>query len=169
MKPVEPQHQLYMTMEDYKKAKVIEDSLEQKITRKEAAFLLQVSERTVQRMRKAFLTMGPRGLAHGNRGRKPPNRISSEIRGYYIELYKRKYHMFNYSHAIEMMIKQGDFRYKISYESLRGILREANLGKIKRRKPSKSKEMRLREARMGFMLQMDGSHHKWFGSKRIDS
>ena len=30
MKPVEPQHQLYMTMEDYKKAKVIEDSLEQK-------------------------------------------------------------------------------------------------------------------------------------------
>ena len=165
MKP-KPQSELYLTMEDYKKVKIIEDSLEQKITRKEAARLLGLSVRTVQRMRKLFLQYGPKGIAHGNRGKTPSNKIAEDVRNFYIDLYRTKYRMFNYSHAIEKMKECGDFKYKISYESLRKILREENLGKIKRRKPSKAKEMRLREARFGFMLQMDGSHHKWFGRQK---
>lgn len=110
MKP-KPQLELYLTMEDYKKAKIIEDSLEQKISRKEAAGLLGLSVRTVQRMRKLFLQDGPRGLAHGNRGKEPVNKVPREVRDYFVNLYRDKYRMFNYSHALEKMVECGDFKY----------------------------------------------------------
>ena len=44
--------------------------------------------------------------------------------------------------------------------------RKLGLGKIKKRKTSKRRIARERSARRGYMLQMDGSYHKWFGKSK---
>lgn len=50
-----------------------------KITSDQVAKLLQISERSVRRLVRKYRDKGIYSLIHGNRGRKPPNRISEGI------------------------------------------------------------------------------------------
>ena len=51
----------------------------------EAAMVLAVSLRHVRRLLAAYRAEGARALAHGNRGRKPPNRLDNDLRQQVIE------------------------------------------------------------------------------------
>jgi len=133
-----------------------------KLSRKEAALILEVSEKTISRKAKAIRKLGMIGVKHGNRGNIPVNKKPSDLEGVIIDLIRRKFYDFNISHAREMLAKEHDI--KISYATLYKWCRLAGLCKYKKtRRPSKVRVLRERVANEGLMQQMDGSHHKWNG------
>ena len=69
----------------------------------EAARLLGISKRQLQRLHKAYSEQGAAGLAHGNRGRPANNAIDAAVAARVVELAKAKYQGFNQQHLTEML------------------------------------------------------------------
>jgi hypothetical protein len=66
-----------------------------RVTNDEAAELLGLSVRQVQRLHSAFRWRGVRALIHGNRGRRPVNALDVELTRRVVELAKDTYSGFN--------------------------------------------------------------------------
>ena len=80
--------------------------------------------------------------------------------------YRSKYEAFNFSHALEMMALHEVAPGKVCYSTFRKWCRQECLGKVRRRRTAKARISRERSAQEGFMLQMDGSPHNWFGTEK---
>lgn len=155
----------FMSKTDLIRFEVIEAFRGGKITRSQAAETLELSQRQVSRLAQKSRVAGLEGIVHKNRGREPRNKLSPSRREFYLQLYKTKYARFNFKHAWEWIhskesIAEND---RISYESFRTLCRKAGLGKVRQRRPSKARILRERVAHEGAVLQMDGSHHVWYG------
>ena len=94
---------VFMSKAELSKVKVIGDYVNLKISRSEAATKLNKSERTIQRYAKRFRQKNMLAFKHGNKGRAPINKTPKETIEQYVDLYKEKYKMFNFSHAFEKM------------------------------------------------------------------
>lgn len=157
----------FMSKRELLKLEVTEAFRNGKISRKQAASSLGVSERQISRYAGALRLKGVPGLVHGNRGRAPKNRTNVATKQAYLKLYQEVfgdfnfYHAWEMIHAHEMVPKQS----QVCYQSFRKWCRQAGLGKIKRRRVSKARIMRERSANEGAILQMDGSPHRWFGQQ----
>lgn len=144
--------------------RVIEDYRAGKLSRKETALLLGVSERAVTRQAKRVRELGLRGVKHGNCGKQPVNLLPAEIKKEMLRLAAEVYPDFNLYHRLEMIEKNHGL--KVSYGTFYGWCRKAELSKGKKRRRSKAHTYRERMANEGLLLQMDGSHHDWNGKDR---
>jgi len=125
--------------------------------------LLKVSERTLRRYLKDYRLEGIGFLRHGNYRKIPKNKISSEVRKQVQKLVQEKYFDFNLLHLQEKLFEELGF--KIKYQTLRRWCHEINHVKRAKRRRSKPRYYRERMSQEGLMLQMDGSHHLWFGGR----
>ncbi len=125
----------------------------------EAAVVLGISLRHVRRLLAAYRREGAGGLAHGNRGRKPPNTLSSSIREGVIGLAGSKYAGFNTQHLTEML-SEGE-GIKLSRSTVRRMLIEGSVSRPRKRRPPKHRSRRERYPQKGMLVQMDGSRHDW--------
>lgn len=146
------------------KFSIIEDYRNGEISRKEAALLLDKSERTVDRLVAKVNSKGLEGLVHGNRGRTPINKSSEELLLHVGSLVRNKYFDFNMTHCREMLSEHEAV--KIGYQSLRRLCHSINCVKRKKKIRRKNKYHRDRMACEGLLLQMDGSHHEWNGKEK---
>lgn len=153
---------LIVTKSEQFSLRVLEDYRAGRISRKEAAAVLGVSERAVNRRARKVREMGVAGVKHGNFRRPPANKKPDGMKDEVIRLVKELYFDFNVSHAREMLQLHHEIP-SLSYMTLLSWCRKEGLGKRKRRRPSKARVSRERMANEGLMLQMDGSHHKWNG------
>jgi transposase len=145
--------------------RIIEDFRLGKISRKEAALILNVSEKTIQRRAKSIREKGLRGVKHGNNGRVPHNKIEDEIKAELVKIVKDKYYDFNLYHALEKLRDEG--KTSVSYGTFYKWCISSGLGKgKKRRRANTARVVRERMANEGLMLQMDGSHHAWNGKDK---
>ena len=135
--------------------KVIEDTLKQT----EAAEMLSLSIRQTGRIVVRVREEGPQGVVHRSRGRESNRELPQEIKDQVIELYRKHYRGFGPTLAKEKLLERDGIR--ISDETLRGWLIEAELWK-KKRKGKQHRQWRPRKERYGEMIQVDGSHHDWF-------
>ena len=87
-----------MTVKEQRRAHVLMRVLGGAITLKEAAVIMGVSVRHARRLKRALARAGPRGLAHGNRGRVSRRRIPEETRGTVVALYQGRYQGCNHPH-----------------------------------------------------------------------
>lgn len=126
---------------------------------KEAAKLLGISYRQCKRIYKRYREEGDRGLTHRSRGRRSNRSKLVEVKEAVIVLYKEHYWDFGPTLASEKL-KERD-GYEIDHETLRRWLMEAGLWR-KRRKRSRHRRQRERKAYFGELVQLDGSHHRWF-------
>jgi hypothetical protein len=102
---------------------------------------------------------GEGGIVHRLRGRSSNRKIPEPLRDKVIKLYRRTYKGFGPTLASEKLLERDGVR--ISDETLRGWLLET--GDWKRvRKGKKHRQWRERKGHRGEMVQMDGSHHRWF-------
>jgi hypothetical protein len=69
----------------------------------EAAVVLGLSVRQTRRLKHALLREGPAGLAHANRGRASPRRLSPTFRQHVVELYLGPYRGLNHQHFCELL------------------------------------------------------------------
>jgi len=151
--------ELTLTQREQARLKVMNLVLEGKIGMVEVASTLGLSERQGWRILKDYRGEGVQAIAHGNRGRRPPNAISAEIRHKVTMLARTRYKGLNHSHLTEMLAeKEGVV---LSRSTVRGILMAAGLTSPKRRRPPRHRFRRERMSHEGMLLQIDGSYHDW--------
>src|SRR5271165_7684950 len=124
-----------------------------------AAELLSLSVRQVKRLKKRLREQGESALAHANRGRPSPHRLPARVRQAVVRLARSTYAGFNDHHLCEKLCEVEGF--SLSRETLRRLLRQAGLGSPRKRRAPAHRQRRLRSAREGELVQLDGSPHDW--------
>lgn len=134
-----------------------------KISINNAAKLLDKSRRTIERYVSGYKENGIKFIVHGNTGRTPINKTSDELKHQVQALIKNKYYDLNLQHLSEMLsINEG---ISIKRETLRTWAHEIHHVKRAKKRRSNVRKRRERMVSSGLMMQMDGSHHRWFGEK----
>jgi len=128
------------------------------ITVAQAGDLMQVSLRQAKRLWKRFKAKGDRGLIHRLRGRPSNRRMPQDLTDRIIKRHQEKYADFGPTFACEKLAQEG---LVLSPDTLVARLKERGLWQRKRRR-GRHRKRRERRASFGSLLQMDGSHHKWF-------
>lgn len=126
--------------------------------------LLNKSERTVRRWLRFYENHGIAFIHHGNRGKKPINKTDDAFQKQIMKFVECDLYDFNMLHALEKI--EAKFSIKLARETFRRWCHEKNLVKQahKKRRP-KARFKRPRFSQFGFMLQLDGSPHKWFNNE----
>ncbi len=148
---------------DIQRLHVLRMVLECKMTLVEAARVLQVSYRHAKRLKRAAVE-GITGLVHGNRGRRPANRLEEALRARVVALSEGRYKDLNDTHFTEMLAEREGI--DISRETVRRIRRAENHRPKCKRRVRQHHKRRPRKAAEGMMMLWDGSPHRWFGGER---
>ena len=129
---------------------VIQKVLEGVIKQVDAAEMLALSSRQVQRIVKRVKTEGDRGIIHKSRGRPSNRKIPDRVKKTVIQCYQSKYKDFGPTLASEKLLEREGMR--ISDETLRTWLIETGDWK-KSRKKGRHRHWRERKAHCGEMVQ----------------
>ena len=124
-----------------------------------AAKLLALTPRHVKRLKARYRQAGAAALAHASRGRPSPRRIPEAVRQRILCLARTTYAGFNDHHLCEKLTEQEGF--SLSRETLRRLLRSAGIGPPRKHRPPAHRQRRVRSARPGEMVLLDGSPHDW--------
>lgn len=155
---------LRMSREELERKRVMEQALEGRISLRMAAQWLGVSYRQAVRIRQRFRAEGAKGLVHRSRGR-PSNRQKSEhFKRKVLKRFEQRYRAFELGPTLlaEKLAQDG---LAVDHETLRRWLIEQGYW-TKRRKRAQHRARRERKHHFGELVQMDGSHHLWFGPER---
>lgn len=150
-----------MRAKDQLKLEIIGKVMDGRLERFDGQKILGVSERTLRRYLARYSTDGVAFVRHKNSGKKPKNKISVELKLKVQSLLQEKYFDFNVVHFQEKIFEE--LGCEVKYETLRKWCHEVHLVKRAKRRRSKPRYKRQRMSQEGLMLQMDGSHHRWFG------
>jgi hypothetical protein len=135
-----------------------------KMTMQEAATVLGLTVRQVRRMRRRVEQEGRAGLAHGNRGRQPVNKLAPDVQARVLKLRRTRYVDFNDVHFVEKLATEAP-PLVVSVRTVRRLLRPAGIGAMRQRRAPKHRRRRERKAQAGLMLLWDGSRHAWLESR----
>lgn len=133
-----------------------------KLTVYQCSQLLGKSERTIFRLLNKYRKQGALFLKHGNSLKVPWNKSDESIKTEVQRLIKEKYFDFNILHTQEKLKEEGIV---IKRETLRKWAHEVNVVKRSKRRRGRARKLRRRMSQPGLMVQMDGSHHKWFACR----
>jgi transposase len=131
-----------------------------KMTQREAAERMEVSERWVRRLLLRMKKQGDSVVIHGLRGRASNRKISSQSREAALAVLRRpEWHDFGPTFAAEQLKKR--HRIEIGKETLRGWMIEGGLWKPGSRKLRDIHCWRPRRSGFGELVQWDTSAHDW--------
>lgn len=151
-----------MTKKDIKRCGILEELIKGNYTVKEAAKLLNISDRQVQRLKKAMIEKGVDGIIHKSRGKKPNNAKSDEFVQKILELKKEYiYEKANFTHFRELLKERENI--DVSYSWLYSVLTQNKIKSPKKHKKVKLHHRRKRKAYFGEFVQTDGTPFDWFG------
>ena len=159
-----------------------------------AAEKLDCDIRTIYRLINVYKNKGKYGFVHGNRNKNPIKTIPSNIKDEILLLYENKYNGFNIAHFKDMLEDREDIvisygsLYQLLYSNnfyspkiQRKTRKRIKKQELRKQKQSLSDEeleqivnhqidledahpRRERCKYFGELLQMDASHHLWFGN-----
>ena len=142
---------------------VLNSLLTEHMTLDQAATLMGVTTRHTRRILAAYREKGVAAVAHGHRGRRPPNATPEPVATAVVHLARTRYAGANHTHLSELLSERDGI--DIGRTTLRRILVNAGLSSPRRRRPPKHRVRRQRMPREGMLIQMDGSHHPWLGGQ----
>lgn len=148
-----------MTERQWKRWEVVQRVLAGAVTAVAGAAALGVSTRHIRRMIRRVEADGRAGLLHGNKGRRPANRVTDEVRGQILELRRNRYAGFNDVHLTEKL--GGSEQIQVSRSTVRAVLREAGEAAVRKRRAPRHRRRRDRKRQAGQMVLWDGSRHDW--------
>lgn len=138
-------------------------AIEGRISDTKGAELTGMSLRHFKRLKRRVRDQGARGLLHGNRGRPSPRRLPPDVRAQAEALLQRPEPRLNDCHVRDVLAGCG---VTISAESVRQLRRALGLAPKNRRRPARHLSRRLRAARVGSLVLMDGSPYAWLGPEQ---
>jgi transposase len=150
-----------MSEKELQRIKIIEDVQKQRISVVQAAKSVGISRRQMTRLVADFRRNGALGLISKKRG-KPSNRTYSVgFRDYVVELIRQNYHDFGPTLALEKLTELHEV--SVSKETLRKWMIAAGIWTSrKEQRKQHIHQPRNRRECFGEMIQIDGSHHRWF-------
>ena len=148
------------TQEELRRLHVVQKTLEGGLKQVLAAEILSLSDRQVRRVVRRVKAEGKRGVVHRGRGKPRNRRLPDETKDKALGIYRQdRYKGFGPTLFSEKLFEEEGI--KLSDETLRNWLIESGDWQ-KARKRKTHRKWRERKGHFGEMLQMDGSHHKWF-------
>ena len=147
-----------MSVKELRRVHVIRQVIEKRLTQKEAARVLGLTDRQIRRLRRRVEQEGDQGLVPRGRGKPSNRRIAEPVKAKMLRLYETHYEDFGPTLAAEKLAER--HRLTVSAETLRGWLRERGVTHFQRRKRP-HRAWRARKAHVGELVQLDGAHHDW--------
>jgi len=148
-----------MTKKELVRVHVIKSLIEDKMTSRETAEVLNLSKRQIKRLKAGVKKEGEVFVIHKNRGRKPKHTIPGETREEIVFLARNKYKGVNYTHLAELLREREGIT--ISQSSVSRILKAKGIKSPRKHRPSKPHRTRERKPQEGLLLQMDASPYEW--------
>lgn len=148
-----------MTKKELVRVHVIKSLIEDKMTSRDAAEVLNLSERQIKRLKAGVKKDGEVFVIHKNRGRKPKHAIPGKRREEIVFLARNKYKGVNYTHLAELLREQEGIT--ISQSSVSRILKAKGIKSPRKHRPPKPHRVRDRKPQEGLLLQMDASPYEW--------
>jgi transposase len=124
-----------------------------------AAELLDLTPRQIKRLKARYRQGSAAALAHAGRGRPSHRRLPDTVRERIVRLARTTYAGFNDHHLCEKLVEREGL--SLSRETLRRLLRKQGLGPPRKRRAPAHRHRRVRSARLGELVQLDGSPHDW--------
>lgn len=153
------QELIRLTQAEMKKVLVVQRVLDGRMTNKEGAIALGLTERHVIRLKKKYLIGGPQELAHKNRGSKPAHALPDALKDQVTQLYQTKYHGSNNCHYAELLLEHEAIN--ISPSSVRRILFDKGIKHTTQRRRNKVHQPRQRKPQAGMLWQIDATSFAW--------
>ena len=151
---------LTMSTKEINRLEVMKQLEEKRKTQKEAAKILDLSERQVKRLWKRYREKGAEGLISKRRGKPSNNRMADETRQAVVNWLHSHYADFGPTFACEKLVEKHGL--KVSVGSVRKIMITEELWRPKKARKATVHQMRERRACFGELVQIDGSPHDWF-------
>lgn len=151
---------LTMSDQELNRLQILNDVLNKRLRQKDAALLLGISTRHLQRMIKGYQEGGTETLISSRRGKPSNRRYAEHLKEYALFLIKRHYGDFGPTLASEKLKECHDI--KISTEALRQWMIESGLWVTRKEKGKQVHQPRHRRECFGELIQIDGSEHHWF-------
>jgi Homeodomain-like domain len=154
---------LTMSAKEVRRPGLLKAALAGHVSNAQGAAALRLSIRQFQRLKGRYRAEGARGLVHRRRGQPSPRRLPPDIRARVAELLLTTYQHFNDCHAAEKLREVETLL--VSRASVRRIRRALGLPAKHRRRPRQYRARRTPEARMGSLVQLDGSPFDWLEAR----
>lgn len=140
---------------------VLERVKRREITMAEATRLLGISYRQCWRRYRRYEEEGAHGLVHRLRGCGGNRSMAQEVKERIAQLYQEhRYEGFGPVLFAEKLASTHEIR--ADHETVRRLLIKEGLWKAVKKRKKRHKAWRKRRLHFGEMVQMDGSHHRWF-------
>lgn len=150
---------MLMSEREVHRIEVLSGVVAGRMSTSEAAAVLCLSDRQVQRLLKTFREDGAVALRHKARGRPSNNRSLEGLRDLTLAIVRERYADFGPTLAAEKLAERDGV--KISRETLRKWMVEDGLW-LSRSQRRVFHRPRLRRECYGELIQIDGSDHRWF-------
>jgi transposase len=148
-----------MSQRELTRLEVIQRVKRKTFKQRQAAELLSLSVRQVKRLCKAYQTSGATGLVSKRRGQPSNNRLPEKTINKARQLLRSRFADFGPTLATEKLAIEG---VSLSVETVRQLLIGEGLWKAKAVRRPVIHQLRERRARVGELVQIDGSPHDWF-------
>lgn len=155
-----------LTQREQEKLVVIIDTLSGKITRAQAAAMLDISPRQVKRLKNKVREQGYLAVIHKLKGQQSNHHIEEGIKEQALAVIKEQYSDFKPTFATEKLEENYDIH--ISRETTRRWMTKIGLWKPRKQKQIAYRSWRPRKDYYGELQQFDGSYHHWFEKRYAD-
>jgi len=149
-----------MSTQELDRLTVIEWVIEKRLSQVEASKHLGVTPRHLRRMIERYRRDGAAGLVSKKRGKRGNRAYPDAVKNAVIALVRQRYHDFGPTLITEKLDEKHDIQ--LSSETVRRWLREAGIWKDRRQRRKRVHQPRYRRESLGQLIQIDGSHHRWF-------
>jgi transposase len=148
-----------VSQKELQRVAVIASCLKGDLACARAAELLDLTPRQIKRLKARYRHGSAAALAHASRGRPSHRRLPDAVRERIVRLARTTYAGFNDHHLCEKLVEREGL--SLSRETLRRLLRQQGLGPPRKRRAPAHRQRRVRSARLGELVQLDGSPHDW--------
>jgi len=148
-----------LTIKEINRCETLKMADEKRITQRQGAKRLNITERHFRRLLQRYRLHGPEGIISGHRRKPSNNTMKQEKREKILERIKDDYPDFGPTLASEKLWERNGL--KVSKETVRQLMIKEGLHKPKTRSKEKIHQMRERKKHRGELVQIDGSYHAW--------
>jgi len=156
-----------LTQKEQAKLEVITNVLAYKITNGQAAAMLGMTKRQIQRLKKKVVEQGSVAVVHHLKGKQGNHHIDEAIREEALSVIKERYADFKPTFATEKL--EENHGITISYGTTRLWMMKKGLWKSRKQKQNTYRAFRPRKEYFGELQQFDGSYHMWFEDRYCNS
>lgn len=150
--------QITMSIKESNQLSVLQQLKKGTISQVRAAHELGITTRQIRNKLQRFLQEGTRAIVHRLRGRPSNNQTDPSLKKEMLQLIKSNYSDFGPTLAAEQL--RDCHGIAIHAETLRRFMIKSGLWHAKKQRP-RHRKWRERKARLGDMVQFDGSPHNW--------